>query len=257
MMEAVSDALAALVAHYDAVLEKFSSVWWAYAGGPVAYALYGVWWAIFLCWCYGPLGKVVMRPPPASEALALAPAPTLTEAQLDQLEAAASGAPEVPGVYETDGRWFEATVDFHGVPRAHAAGLRAAKKEDKLRFVARKAVELRGAAPEPVFTLKREPICCGGVVYAAFLEAPAPPDALTDEGHVILVPGVGTYDPGAPPGGEALGEADAALVVAHVAALLGAQCRAGQEKGDSTSLQRGCSRSNIQKESIHALSSSR
>ena len=33
--------------------------------------------------------------------------------------------------------------------------------------------------------------------------------------------------------------------------------KAGQEKGDSTSLQRGCSRSNFQEESIHASSSSR
>ena len=32
---------------------------------------------------------------------------------------------------------------------------------------------------------------------------------------------------------------------------------AGQEKGDSTSLQRGCSRNDVRKESIHALSSPR
>ena len=32
---------------------------------------------------------------------------------------------------------------------------------------------------------------------------------------------------------------------------------AGQEKGDSTSLQRGCSRNSIREESIHALSSPR
>ncbi|KAH8047337.1 hypothetical protein JL722_13150 [Aureococcus anophagefferens] len=129
-----------------------------------------------------------------------------------RLEAAAGGAAKVDGVFATDGRWFEVTVDWEGVPRAHASGARAAKKEEKLRFVARKAVELREALPAPV----------RGVNFAASLVA---------HGAVACyVPGAGTYDPGAPPGRECVGRDDADLLVAHVAALVGAAARDATEE---------------------------
>ena len=53
------------------------------------------------------------------------------------------------------------------------------------------------------------------------------------------------------------------VVAALLEAGADARCRnssewtPGQEKGDSTSLQRGCSRSDVREESIHALSSPR
>ena len=49
----------------------------------------------------------------------------------------------------------------------------------------------------------------------------------------------------------------AALAMVEAAVACGASHEAGQEKGDSTSLQRGCSRSDSQEEIIHALSLSR
>ena len=111
------------------------------------FLLYVGWWVVFLLFFFGPLSWVVLRPPPTSAAAAVPPPATLSDDQAARLEAAAGGAAKVDGVFATDGRWFEVTVDWEGVPRAHASGARAAKKEEKLRFVARKAVELREALP--------------------------------------------------------------------------------------------------------------
>ncbi|KAH8059379.1 hypothetical protein JL722_5405 [Aureococcus anophagefferens] len=173
------------------------------------FLLYIGWWVVFLLFFFGPLSWVVLRPPPTSAAAAVPPPATLSDDQAARLEAAAGGAAKVDGVFATDGRWFEVTVDWEGVPRAHASGARAAKKEEKLRFVARKAVELREALPAPV----------RGVNFAASLVA---------HGAVACyVPGAGTYDPAR--AGERRRD-DADLLVAHVAALVGAAARDATEE---------------------------
>lgn len=186
------------------------------------FLLYIGWWVLFLLFFFGPLSWVVLRPPPTSAAAAVPPPATLSDDQAARLEAAAGGAAKVEGVFATDGRWFEVTVDWEGVPRAHASGARAATKEEKLRFVARKAVELREALPAPTMALDRTPVTVRGVNFAASLVA---------HGAVACyVPGAGTYDPGAPPGRECVGRDDADLLVAHVAALVGAAARDATEE---------------------------